>query len=289
MADRTPRPRGRDPLGLKRAMADRLLPGLVAAMALLAALAMAGAAAAAALASRWEGGAAAAVMVQLPARAAMASPSAALAQATATLAALPGVAEAIPLDHDRLAALLRPWLGDATGLPLPGMVELRLASLGPAALALPAAIEAAIPGAHVEAHGVWVARLSALARSLEALAWLVLALVAGVAAAMVAVATRAGINARRATIVILHDMGATDGTIARRFAGRIAWLAGLGAVLGAAAAAPLLWLLGGLAAPLLGEAPSMPWLALAALPPAAAGISWATAHAAVRLWLRSLP
>ncbi len=282
MADRTPRPRGRDPLGLKRAMADRLLPGLVAAMALLAALAMAGAAATAAMASRWEGGAAAAVMVQLPARTA-------IAPASATLATLPGVAEAIPLDHDRLAALLRPWLGDATGLPLPGMIELRLANLGPASLALPAAIEAAIPGAHVEAHGVWVARLSALARSLEALAWLVLALVAGVAAAMVAVATRAGINARRATIVILHDMGATDGTIARRFAGRIAWLAGLGAVLGAAAAAPLLWLLGGLAAPLLGEALSMPWLALAALPPAAAGISWVTAHAAVRLWLRSLP
>jgi cell division transport system permease protein len=169
------------------------------------------------------------------------------------------------------------------------MIELRLTSLGPASLALPAAIEAAIPGAQVEAHGVWVARLSALARSLQALAWLVLALVAGVAAAMVAVATRAGIAARRATILILHDMGATDGTIARRFAGRIAWLAGLGAVLGAAAAAPLLWLLGGLAAPLLGDTLTMPWAALAALPPAAAAIAWATAHAAVRLWLRSLP
>ena len=116
-----------------------------------------------------------------------------------------------------------------------------------------------------------------------------LALVAGVAAAMVAVATRAGIAARRATILILHDMGATDGTIARRFAGRIAWLAGLGAVLGAAAAAPLLWLLGGLAAPLLGDTLTMPWPALAALPPAAAGIAWATAHATLRLWLRSLP
>jgi cell division transport system permease protein len=282
MADRTPRARGRDPLGLKRAMADRLLPGLVAAMALLAALAMAGANAAATMASRWEGGAAAAMMVQLPR-------SIAVAPAAARLAGLPGVAEAIPLDHDRLAALLRPWLGDASGLPLPGMIELRLASLGPASLALPAAIEAAIPGAQVEAHGVWVARLSALARSLQALAWLVLALVAGVAAAMVAVATRAGIAARRATILILHDMGATDGTIARRFAGRIAWLAGLGAVLGAAAAAPLLWLLGGLAAPLLGDTLTMPWPALAALPPAAAGIAWATAHATLRLWLRSLP
>ena len=280
MAERAPRPRGRDPLGLNRALADRLLPGLVAAMALLAALAMAGAIAAAAMAARWEGGAAAAMMVQLPANAAP-------GPAATALAALPGVAEAIPLDRERLAALLRPWLGDAAGLPLPGMIELRLTRLD--AGTLPAAIQAAIPGAQVEAHGIWVARLSALARSLEALAWLVLALVAGVAAAMVAVATRAGISARRSTITILHDMGATDGVIARRFAGRIAWLAGLGALLGAALAAPLLYLLGGLARPLLGDALAMPWAGLAALPPGAALIAWGTAHAAVRLWLRSLP
>jgi cell division transport system permease protein len=37
------RSRGRDPLGLRRALSDRLLPALVAAMALLAALALAGA------------------------------------------------------------------------------------------------------------------------------------------------------------------------------------------------------------------------------------------------------
>jgi len=282
MAERLRRERGRDPLGLRRAISGPLLPGLVAAMALLAALAMAGAVAAAAMAARWEGGAAAAMMVQLPANT---QPG----PAAGTLAALPGVAEAIVLDRERLAALLRPWLGDAAGLPLPGMIELRLSRLGPGVDALPEAIRAAIPGAQVEAHGVWVARLSALARSLEALAWLVLGLVGAVAAAMVAVATRAGIAARHATIIILHDMGATDATIARRFAGRIAFLAGLGAVLGAALAAPLLYLLGGLAAPLLGNALAMPWLGLGALPPAAAMIAWLTAQAAVRLWLRGLP
>ena len=286
MAERTalraPRPRGRDPLGLRRAIADRLLPGLVAAMALLAALAMAGAVAAGAMAERWQGGAAAAMLVQLPA-------GTALAPAAAMLAALPGVAEATPLDREHLASLLRPWLGDATNLPIPAMIELRLARLGPEAAALPAAIIAALPGARVEAHGVWVARLSALARSLQGLAWLVLALVAGVAAAMVAVATRAGIAARRATITILHDMGATDGAIARRFAARIGWLAGAGGLLGAALAAPLLWLLGGLAAPLLGAALTMPWPGLVALPLLAGGIAWATALATVRLWLRQLP
>ncbi len=275
-------PRRPDPLGLQRALADRLLPGLVAAMALLAAFAMAGALAAASLSARWEGGAAAAVLVQLPA-------GADAAGAARRLAALPGVAEAVPLDRARLAELLRPWVGDAAALPLPALIELRLSATGAAADALPDAIRAALPGAAVEAHGVWVARLLGLARAFSALAWAVLALVAAVAAAMVAVATRAGLAARRGTIVILHDMGATDAAIARGFAGRLAWLAALGAVLGAGAALPLLWLLGGMAQPLVGAAAAPPWIGLSVLPPLAALIAWCTAQLTVRLWLRGLP
>ena len=43
MAMKLRRSRGRDPLGLRRVLSDRLLPALVAAMALLAALTLAGA------------------------------------------------------------------------------------------------------------------------------------------------------------------------------------------------------------------------------------------------------
>ena len=56
----------RDPLGLRKALADRLLIGLVAAMALLAALALAGRSGANHLAERWREGAQAAVTVQIP-------------------------------------------------------------------------------------------------------------------------------------------------------------------------------------------------------------------------------
>jgi cell division transport system permease protein len=112
----------RDPLGLRRALAGWLLPGLVAAMALLAGLAVAGAKGSAALAGHWQRGAAAAVTVQLPG-----ADAARIERALAALRAVPEVAEARAMDAQRLEALLRPWLGDATptgsGLRLPAVIE----------------------------------------------------------------------------------------------------------------------------------------------------------------------
>lgn len=286
------RTRGRDPLGLRRALSDRLLPALVAAMALLAALTLAGARGAADLAGRWEGGAATALTVQLP-RGARIDP------AVAALRGLPEIAEARPADPARLAALLRPWLGEAPALPLPTVIELRLARLPADPGALAGRIAAAVPGAAVESHGVWVARLLALARSLEAVALAALLLVAGIATAVVAVAVRAGIAARREAIAMIHALGATDGDIAGRFAGRVALLVAAGALGGTLAAAPVLAVFADLAAPLSGGRAAtglldlpwarLPWADLALLPPAAALIGWLTAQVTLRRWLRRLP
>ena len=55
-----------DDLGLRRALSDRLLPLLVAAMTFLAALTLAGVLAAAAVARHWQEGAAATLTVQVP-------------------------------------------------------------------------------------------------------------------------------------------------------------------------------------------------------------------------------
>ena len=105
----------RDPLGLRRALSDRLLPALVAAMALLAALALAGAQGAAALAARWQRGAAAAVTVQTPAM----PPRAASTARWRRCAPCRRWRRRGAMDPARLAALLRPWLGEAPALPLP--------------------------------------------------------------------------------------------------------------------------------------------------------------------------
>lgn len=321
------RPSGFDDLGLRRGLDDRMLPVLVAAMTFLAALALAGSSGAAALVRHWQEGAESAVTVQVPAPTAPAAHSGSgpdetrIAKVLALLRATQGVAQARALSDDELAGLLRPWLGEGASslaLPLPAVVQVQLAPAGADPAALQSLLESAAPGTLVESHGVWVQRLTVLARSLQACAWLVLAVVACVAAAVVMVGVRAGLLARRDSIEIVHGLGATDSYIARRFAARATRLAGFGGLAGALLAVPVLVVLATLAAPLIsgqdpaqGAAPvpdaanyaalAKLWLArlqdlppellasLPALPVATAVIGFLTAQATVRRWLRRLP
>jgi cell division transport system permease protein len=307
MTRRSPLRRGRfDDLGLRRALSDRLLPALVAAMTFLAALTLAGAMAAAAMAEHWRQGAAAVLTVQVPhpQAAAAGNDGTRIDRATAMLRAAPGIAQLRVLSDAELGALLRPWLGadaQAMALPLPAVVEVHLRPDSAAqadAGTLQARLDTVAPGSFVESHGLWLQRLTILARSLQACALAALLLVAVVAAAVVAVATRAGLAARRDAIEIVHGLGAPDGFIAGRFAHRATLLAAAGAGIGALAALPVLLGLAQLAAPFtvadvspdaLPQLPLALWLALPALPAAAAAIGWLTAQATVRRWLRRLP
>src|SRR5271165_5374492 len=108
------RPAGFDELGLRRAISDRMLPFLVAAMGFLAALALSGWVGAAALANSWQAGAASALAAQ--------GGGTRVARVLAALRAAPDVAAARPLSADELATLLRPWLGagaERLAVPLP--------------------------------------------------------------------------------------------------------------------------------------------------------------------------
>jgi cell division transport system permease protein len=309
LAHRSLRPAGFDELGLRRAISDRMLPFLVAAMAVLAALAIAGWVGAASLARHWQQGAASALTVQVPrsADAVADGGGARLSRVLTTLLATPGVASARALSDDELGELLRPWLGSGAerlAIPFPAVIAVRLSGNGSAVETGPLArrLDAIAPGTLVESHGVWIRRLAVLARSLQACAGLALLLVAAVAAAVIAVATRAGLAARREAIEIVHGLGATDGYIAARFAGRATLLAATGGTIGAFIALPVLLALANLAAPFAGAAPdpsspadfvaALPavlWLILPGLPAAAAAIGFLTAQATVRRWLRRLP
>lgn len=275
-----------DPIGLRGALADRLLVALIAAMALFATCAVAGQEAVSQLAKRWQQGANAAVTVQIP------NPTPARMEAALdVLRALPAVGEAQAVDTARMAELLRPWLGDVAGLPLPGVIELRLADLAADPVLIGDRVAEAVPGAVTEAHGVFVARLAAVARALSAAALAALVLVAVVGASVVVLAVRAGIAARRDSVMVLHMLGAADRDIAGRFARRSAWLALLGAILGVALAAALLWGLLQLAGPMLPEftPQELPLPGLAAIPFSAAVIAWGAAMASILMWLRRLP
>lgn len=304
----------RDILGLRRAY-GRLLPAIVAAMTLLAALALGGAEGADWLAGQWRGGAASAMTVQVPRPAAMLGQDGRTQsrreRVLAVLAATPGLSEVRALGDAEVADLLRPWLGagaEAMSMPLPGVIAVHVGA-GVDLARLREAVAAAAPGAVAELHAPWVARLAELAGSLRRCALLALGLVAGLAAAVVALATRAGLAAREEAVAILHGLGATDGMISGRFARRAFGLALLGGVGGAVLAVPVLLYLAWLSAPFGHRLVGMPalaadpasalawarllperlWAGLAGLPVVAAGIGWAAARASVRAWLRRLP
>jgi cell division transport system permease protein len=317
------RPSGFDELGLRRALSDRMLPLLVAAMAFLAALALAGWFGTAALSRHWQQGAGASLTVQVP-RAnepAAGGEQTRLATVLTLLTGTPGVASAHALSDQELADLLKPWLGQGAGrlaIPIPAVIAVRLTDATTDLEQLSRRLSGAAPGTLVEDHGIWIRRLTVLARSLQACAGLALLLVAGVAAAVIAVATRAGLLTRREAIEIVHGLGATDGYIAGRFAARATLLAAAGAACGAVAALPILLALVQIAAPFVGDAgtgsggpgsgdaggagvagdtlrdalatlPVPLWLALPCLPVGAAAIGFTTAQGAVRRWLRRLP
>jgi cell division transport system permease protein len=306
-ARRSLRPAGFDELGLRRAISDRVLPFLVAAMAVLAALAIAGWVGAASLARHWQQGAGSAMTVQVPRPVDVAADGdgTRLHRVLASLLATPGVASARSLSDDELGELLRPWLGSSAerlAIPFPAVIAVRLSDSGAETSALTRRLDAIAPGTLVESHGVWIRRLAVLARSLQACAGLALLLVAAVAAAVIAVATRAGLSARREAIEIVHGLGATDGYIAARFASRATLLAATGGMIGALVALPVLLALANFAAPFAGVVsessspidfvaalPGVLWLTLPGLPAAAAAIGFLTAQATVRRWLRRLP
>lgn len=292
-----------DRIGLKAAMADRLLPFMVAAMSFLASLALAGSIAAAALASHWMGGAQGVLTIEVPDPAALVQPGN-IARADAVLAAvkaMPGIGEAHRVGEAELGRLLRPWLGGAAGagdlpIALPAVLVAHAnGNARPDALA--ARLDAVAPGTLVDSGGRWAARLSVLTESLRASAAAVLLIVALVAASVVAVAVRAGLAQRREAIEIIHGLGAQDSDIANQFARRAMRLAAAGGAMGGLIALPvLIWLARLSSAFMPGPAqespgeilPGLLWAAPIIFTLCTAGIGWAAAQFTVRGWLKRL-
>jgi cell division transport system permease protein len=212
-------------------------------------------------------------------------------RAAAAVERLPGVARVHRLTQAEMQTLLEPWLGEGAldaELPIPAMIDVDLAAPGAERLeAVRAAVAAASPSARVDSNASWLAPLG---RLIGALRWLSVGLVLlmiGATAATVVLAARAALDTHRATIEVLHLMGATDVQVARLFQRRIALDALFGGVVGLVAAAIILSLLGrraaALGSDLLGSVglPTLAWAVLIALPILGVGLAMLVARATI--------
>jgi len=197
-----------------------------------------------------------------------------LPRALAVARSTPGVRAAEPVPESEMRETLRRWLGDAASsrdLPVPALVTVELAP-GADTEALRRRVEADVPGAAVVAQS---AELRPLLRSIWALQWLAVSLVAlivAATAAAVVLAARGAFDTHRPTIEIMHGIDATDLQLTRLFQRKIAVDAIAGAATGTLAAGlGLLMVSGGGAAMAGGLADMAPLAAsdfaiLAALP-----------------------
>ena len=164
------------------------------------------------------------------------------ARILAVLRALPDVRRATPLPRAELMRLLEPWLGRSDAdpdLPVPAMIDVDLAD-GADAGRIVAAVHDISATARIDRHQRWMSPVDSF---LDTLTWLALGLVALMLAAtgaVVVLAARAGLETHRATIEVMHMLGATDVQVARLFQRRLALDAAIGGVAGSVAAFAML-------------------------------------------------
>lgn len=285
-------PLDKDPL-------SRFLPWLIAFMVFLAALAQSGLIGLDDLARRWDSGMAATLTVQIPADP-DASEAANVRRLQSTMNMLretPGVERTSVISQDKVLELLSPWLGVVTAadVPLPRLIDVETdPDMKLDARVLQQKLSQTIPGVQVDDHGVWLARLIDMVRTLETLAAAVLGLILFAVAATVMFTTRTGLTVHAEAIEVLHLTGAHDRYIAKQFASRALSLGLKGGLYGLALAVPTLFALGYMAgrmeAGMLPELslPLLGWLSLALLPALSAMVASLTARFTVMRNLRRM-
>ena len=289
----------RTDLPLDRDTLSSYLPWLIAFMVYMAVLALAGMLVLGALARHWDSDVSGAMTVQIPPTGSAADDDKRARAAVALLLGEPAIVHAEAITDGCLMALLEPWLGTSevsADLPLPRLVDVEIKrGVDVDMTGLARRLEAAVPGATLDDHRIWLDRLVGLVRSVEALAALVLALMCTATVGTVVFTTRTGLAIHYDVIEVLHLIGAHDGYIARQFAQRALSLGLRGGLMGLALAVPTLLGIGSLASRM--EAGIMPtltlapvdWLAIASLPLLAAAIAMFTARLTVTRTLAGMP
>lgn len=276
---------------------------VIAVMAFLAALALGASLVADRAAEGWRAGLAGRLTVQIlppdkgPVEPALTNE---VTAALAMLNATHGIAHASALSQEDTLNLVAPWLGkDAlvAELPMPRLID---ATIDPGAQVdlpdLSARLKAAAPDSVLDDHSRWIGRLKDLANAVVLSAYAILALIAIATAATVSFATRAGLEAHHDIVALLHQMGARAGFVASAFERHYFISALAASAIGAALAAIVFLVSGGLEfvgveavpfLPPLGLSPSeLPWLL--AVPLVSGLIALGTARLSVLAALRTI-
>ncbi len=237
--------RGANPIVPPQSVARRALLALVAIMSFLACLTVAAVTFVGERADNWQRQIADEVTIQI--RPSDTNPiDEAVARAVDIAAQTPGVRSATALSADDAARLLEPWLGsgfDRSELPVPRLIAVSVTPDADLA-ALARRLRDKVPGASLDDHGLWLERLSSMARITTLGGFFILALVMAATALSVVFATRGAMAGNRDVIEVLHFVGAEDSYVAGEFQRHFLILGLKGAGIGGLAAMILFALLG---------------------------------------------
>lgn len=230
--------------------ASRALVAVIAILTFLAALCAGAAEIVAANSAAWRESVAREATIQIRPRPGS-DLDALVAEAAAIARGTPGVAAAEPFSEGQSSQLLEPWLGsglDLGELPVPRLIVVRLQpGANPNFSALRSALSE-IPGASLDDHAQWIARLSAMANTVVAVGVALVLLVLAAAGLAVTFATRGAMAGNRDIVEVLDYIGADDAFIAREFQNRFLRMGLKGGIIGGAAAVALFALFGWMSA-----------------------------------------
>ena len=228
------------PLVPASSIAGRALVIVIAIMTFLACLTAGGAILVASASQDWRGEISREVTIQIK-PASGEDIEAQVAKASEAARKAPGVADVRALSKQESEKLLEPWLGnglDLDELPIPRLIVVRLQNrAAPDISALREVLAAQAPGASLDDHRLWLARLDAMADAIVVFAALLFVLMISAMTMAIGFATRGAMAGNREIIEVLHFVGAADSYISRQFQTHFLRLGLKGGLLGGACAA----------------------------------------------------
>lgn len=267
------------------------MPWIIAIMVALCVLATGGALALANFAARTQAGLQGSLTVQI--LEVDRAEGARQAQAAAKmLGANPAIAAVRVVPEDELRNLVEPWLGASAGseeLALPVLIDVQMADeAGSSAIEnVKASLARLAPAARIDAQAAWLGPVFGAIRALRWLALALIVLLTMASAAAVWLAARNAFDTNRATIEIVHHLGAGDAQIASLFQRSVLADAIIGGMLGLGFGAAALAVIGarfaavGSGAVDNGSLSPIDWVLVALVPVAMAGVALLTARRTV--------